>query len=125
MRKFFFALGAIVALAIPTVGIAADLHSPHIGSECKSADLRVWHFVNNQTGGATGGTLTAMFDLNGDDDSNDPGEIITNSNPTHVNNNVLQWDIFLSGDVTLLGASSTSGGVSIPGKLVLSDFCKK
>lgn len=125
MRKFLLGLGAVIALAIPTVGIAADLHAAHIGSECKSADLRVWHFVNNQTNGATGGTLTAWFDLTGDGDSNDPGEIVTNANPTHVNNKVLQWNIFLSGDVTLLNARSTSGGVSIPGKLVLSDFCKK
>jgi hypothetical protein len=125
MRKLLALAGFLAALAIPAVGISADLHSAHIGSECKSEDLRVWHFVNNQTDGATGGTLTARFDLTGDGDSNDPGEIITNSNPTHVNKNVLQWDIFLSGDVTLLGATSTSGGVSIPGRLVLSDFCKK
>ena len=98
MRKFLIAVGAVVALAIPTVGIAADLQESHKGSDCKSSGLENWHFVNNQTGGATAGTLVAYFltdgpDMNGDD----PGDITLTDNDPEKHGPTLHFNVLTSG----------------------------
>jgi hypothetical protein len=126
MRKVFIAVGAIAALAIPTAGIAAELHSPHVGSFCpKSAGQVQWHFVNNQTEGASGGTIVVTFDYNNDGDSldtvNNQPETQTDA-AAKVLKNVLHFNIYTTNlDARLLGASTGA----VPGKLVLSDSCKK
>ncbi len=65
-----------------------------------------WHFVNNQTGGAPAGTLSALWSSG---DTCDTG-------PSAVNAKVQHFYCIASG--TLLWASTGS----LPGKLVLSDF---
>jgi hypothetical protein len=122
MRKFIIALGAVVALALPTVGIAATLHEAHKGSECKSEGLVNWHFVNNQTGGASSGTLVAFFETGGADmNGADPGDITLTDAVPDVHGPTLHFNVQTSGDVTLVDANTGA----VPGKLVLSDFCKK
>ena len=84
MRKFLLAAGVVAALEIPAAGIAAELQSSHLGSSCKSSGLINWHFVNNQTGGATSGALVAYYDTSGADQNGPgvPGDItLTDSVP--------------------------------------------
>ena len=64
-----------------------------------------WHFVNNQTGGAPAGTLTATWSS---------GDTCT-VGPSKVLGNTQHFDCIASG--TLLTAST-----NLPGRLVLSDF---
>jgi hypothetical protein len=64
-----------------------------------------WHFVNNQTGGASAGTLSAIWS-SGDS---------CNVSASSVNKNAQHFNCVASG--TLLSAST-----NLPGKLVLSDF---
>jgi len=64
-----------------------------------------WHFVNNQTGGAAAGTLTASFDT---------GDVFV-VGASAVNNKTQHFFVVSSGE--LLGAFT-----DLQGKLVLSDF---
>jgi hypothetical protein len=122
MKKFLLAAGVVVALAIPTAGIAAELQASHLGSECKSSGLVNWHFVNNQTGGATSGTLTAYFETGGTDTNGGlPGDITLTDSQPEVHGPTLHFNVLTSGFAELVGANTGS----VPGKLVLSDFCKK
>ena len=97
-------LGAAVALVtISSPAVAATL-SNGSGQSCGDA-IGVWHFVNNQTGGAAAGTLTASFS---DGTSWTVG-------PTAVNKSAQHFYVESAG--TLLTAST-----NLPGRLVLSDF---
>jgi hypothetical protein len=97
-------LGAAVALVtISSPAVAATL-SNGSGQSCGDA-VGVWHFVNNQTGGAAAGTLTATF--------TDGGTWTVNA--TTVNQNVQHF--FVESTGTLVSAST-----NLPGRLVLSDF---
>ena len=102
MRKFFVLAGLIAALAIPVVASAAVL-SNGSGQTCGGA-LGTWHFVNNQTGGAAAGILTATFSS---------GIVVTG--PSQVNANTQHFIVEATG--TLITAST-----NLPGRLVLSDF---
>jgi hypothetical protein len=64
-----------------------------------------WHFVNNQTGGAPAGTLTATWS-SGDTCTVGPSKVLSSTQ---------HFDCIASG--TLLSAST-----NLPGRLVLSDF---
>ena len=76
------------------------------GQSC-GADSGNWHFVNNQTNGATGGTLTATFSS---------GQVCV-VGPSKVLNSTMHFDCNgYSGE--LLSASTGS----VPGRLVLSDY---
>lgn len=108
MRKFLVLAGLIAALAIPAAAAAATLHEAHKGTACPAGSVGVWHFVNNQTGGAPGGTLTAEFST---------GTIVDNT-PDKVNRSVLQWYVLTPAGATLDNANTGN----IPGNLVLSDF---
>jgi len=123
MKKFLVAVGAVVALAIPTVGIAATLHTPQSGTDCKSGESLVrWHFVNNQTGGATSGTLTAYFETGGTDTNmGAPGDITLTDNTPDVHGPTLHFNVYTTGYASLVSANTGS----VPGRLVLSDWCKK
>ena len=123
MKKLLIAVGAVVALAIPTVGIAADLQESHKGSECKSTGLENWHFVNNQTGGATDGVLVAYFLTDGPDINGAlvPGDITLTDDDPEKHGPTLHFNVLTTGNATLVDANTGA----IPGKLVLSDFCKK
>jgi hypothetical protein len=84
---------------------AADLHEPHKGSACPTGYVGVWHFVNNQTGGAPAGVLEATFD----------GVTTYDIHPYKVLRNVQHFEV--TGGQVLNNAST-----NLPGKLVLSDF---
>ena len=98
------ALALMMAMTIPAG--AADLHTPHVGSSCGAGEVGVWHFVNNQTGGAAAGVITASFD---------GGAVLAVQGADKVNQNNQHFTI--TGGTTLDGAST-----NLPGRLVLSDF---
>ena len=93
---------AVVALTGGTL-MAADLGNLS-GQSCGDF-AGTWHFVNNQTGGAPAGTITAAWS-SGD---------TCNLGPTKVLGSTQHFVCIASG--TLLSAST-----NLPGKLVLSDF---
>ena len=107
-RKLTISL-ALVALAVGALiavqALAADLHTPHVGSFCEAGPGE-WHFVNNQARGAAQGTLTAVFD--------DVGEIQVMAGK--VNSSTQHF--YISGPVGPLLSASTN----LPGRLVLSDL---
>jgi hypothetical protein len=107
LRKTFvtlaLALGLVVAMAVPIS--AATLHDPHQGTACPAGYEGTWHFVNNQTGGASAGTLVVQTDAG----------FSSELAPDKVNRNVQHW--WVEGGTTLINAWS-----SLDGKLVLSDY---
>jgi hypothetical protein len=112
MRKIVTLLGLVVALAVPTVALAATLETGKFGDlieEGEKCPYGAWyHFVNNQTGGATTGSLTATF--------TNPADTET-VGPWAVNQNVIHYYVWGEGELT--GATSSNNGSS-DGKLVLS-----
>jgi hypothetical protein len=104
LRKLIGLAVLIVALGIPTAALAATLSNGK-GSTCDGA--ATWHFVNNQTGGAGAGSLTAFFS----------GGLTVTTGASAVNNNTQHFLVGTTGDVTLLNAET-----NLPGRLVLSDF---
>ena len=106
MRRY---LAVATMVTVATVGIAtpvvaADLSSGH-GSSCPEGSVGTYHFVNNQTGGAGPGTLTAEF-------SDGTVWVV---GPTKVNQSNQQFVVESEG--ALVDAST-----DLPGRLVLSDF---
>ena len=108
MRRFFVVSALLAALAIPAAAAAATLHTPHKGTACPAGSVGTWHFVNNQTDGALGGTLTAIFSTG----------TIVDSTPDKVNRSVMHWTISTPAGATLNDANTGS----VPGNLVLSDY---
>jgi hypothetical protein len=106
MRKLIAGIGLVVALAIPTVAWAADLHGPHVGTSCPAGFVGDYHFVNNQTQGTqTAGTLTAIF-----------GGFTHTVTAYKVNQNVQH---FLVEDAE---GAVTQASTNLPGRLVISNF---
>ena len=103
MQKRYWLIPGAIALGVSCVVLAADL-SNLSGQSC-GADQGVWHFVNNQTGGAAPGSITATFSS---------GTTCT-TGPSKVNASNQHFYCGASG--ALLGAST-----NLPGRLVLSDF---
>ena len=102
-RKYWV-MGATAALVmVSSPAIAAELSNAN-GQSCGDA-MGVWHFVNNQTGGAAPGTLNATFS----------DGTVWNVAPSAVNQNVQHF--YVSSTGTLVSATTT-----LPGRLVLSDF---
>lgn len=109
MRKgLLAALTSVLALTV-AVGVApaATLNPSQVGTT--SACGGTWHFVNNQTGGAAAGSLTATFSVNG-------STVVVTVPASTVNPSNQQFNVVLAGPATLLSATST-----LPGRLVLSD----
>jgi hypothetical protein len=104
MRKWTTVLLAAVALAGATL-MAATLNPSQIGSSCPAGTIGTYHFVNNQTGGASAGTLNATWD-SGDSCTTGPYSVL--SNTQHFT-------------CTAEGAL-TAASTDLPGKLVLSDW---
>lgn len=102
------ALALMMAMTIPAG--AADLHEPHKGSSCGPGEIGVWHFVNNQTGGAPQGTITAIFD----------GNVVVMKSADKVNKNNQHFTI--TGAEGSPYTSLVNASTNLPGKLVLSDF---
>lgn len=101
MKKWTMALAAALALVVGTL-FAAEINNLN-GQTCETGGS--WHFVNNQTGGAAAGTLTATWS-SGDVCVTGPGKVL--SSTQH----------FICDASGTLASASTN----LPGKLVLSDF---
>jgi len=104
MKRVTLVLLAVAALAGATL-MAATLNPSQVGSSCPAGYIGTYHFVNNQTGGAAPGVLTATWDS---------GNVCITS-PTGVNRNMQHFYCTAAG--TLEGAST-----NLPGSLVLSDL---
>ena len=103
MKKF--GLMVVLAMALSS-GSFADTNISNLSGQSCGDLTGTWHFVNNQTGGAAAGILTAYF-------SGDPSMCVTG--PSKVLPSVQHFYCYASGGLT--GASTT-----LPGRLVLSDF---
>jgi len=105
MRKLCGMAILAIGLGVSSgVALAATL-SNGSGQSCGSFN-GVWHFVNNQTGGAAPGTLTATF-------SGVPTTCTTGAAKVNASNQ----HFYCSASGELLTAST-----NLPGRLVLSDF---
>jgi hypothetical protein len=108
MKKGLLAtLTAVIALTV-AVGTAQAVPISNLSGQSCGASEGTWHFINNQTGGAGPGTLTATWDSGGTVTTVTVG-------PSKVLGNTQHFDVVASG--TLLSAST-----NLPGRLVLSDF---
>ena len=112
MKKYLAFFGVVCAFAIPAAAIAAELDETKftgliaLGDACTPGEDGAWyHFVNNQTGGAAAGELSATF--------SDASENVSGVDPLAVNQNVQHFYVFA--ESTLIDAST-----NLPGKLVLS-----
>ena len=104
MKKRYWIAAVAAAAGIAGGTVFAASISNLSGQSC--GDLTgTWHFVNNQTGGAAAGQLTASWSS---------GDSCTVS-ASQVNNNTQHFNCLASG--TLQSAST-----NLPGRLVLSDF---
>jgi hypothetical protein len=105
MRRYVAAAGLAAAFTVSMVApaVAATLENGS-GQSCGDA-VGTWHFINNQTGGAAPGLLTATFS----------DGTVWNVAPSQVNKNTQGFFVESSG--TLVTAST-----NLPGRLVLSDF---
>lgn len=106
-RKLWAAAAVVALIGTSSPAVAAELSNAN-GQSCGDG-VGLWHFVNNQTGGAPAGTLTAYFDDGGVTEIQTTGPSKTTSSTQHF---------YVSSAGTLV--SATTG--SLPGKLVLSDF---
>lgn len=102
MKKRYW-IAALLTLGISSVAIAATIGNLS-GQSCGS-DSGLWHFVNNQTGGAAAGQLTATWS-SGDSCTVGPSKVLGSTQ-----------HFFCNASGTLVSAST-----NLPGKLVLSDF---
>jgi hypothetical protein len=102
MKKRYL-LAAAITLGITGVTLAATI-SNISGQSCGS-ETGAWHFINNQTGGAPAGVLTATWSS---------GDTCTVT-ASKVLGNTQHFNCIASG--TLLSAVT-----NLPGRLVLSDF---
>jgi hypothetical protein len=102
-KKILVAVVTAAFVGISSPAIAAEL-SNGSGQSCGDS-VGVWHFVNNQTGGAAAGTLTAEFS---------DGTVWT-VEASKVNASNQHFYVESTG--TLLSAET-----NLPGRLVLSDF---
>jgi hypothetical protein len=101
-RKFFTMLGLVLALSASSA-FAANL--ANLSGQSRGDFSGTWHFVNNQTGGAPAGTLTATWS-SGDTCIVGASKVLTSTQ--HFS---------CTGSGALLSAST-----NLPGRLVLSDF---
>jgi hypothetical protein len=101
-KSLVVAASAVALVGLSTPAIAAELSNGE-GQTCES--IGVWHFVNNQTGGAAAGTLTASFS-DGTSWTVEASKVLNTTQHFYVES---------AG--TLLDAST-----NLPGRLVLSDY---
>jgi hypothetical protein len=101
MAALFFVVGLALMLTAPAQAVEiSNLSGQSCGDGCGT-----WHFVNNQTGDAAAGTLTATFS----------DSVACLTGPAKVLSNTQHFICGGCGDLT--GAST-----NLPGRLVLSDF---
>ncbi len=102
-KKILVAVATTAMIGIASPAIAADLANGN-GQSCGDG-VGVWHFVNNQTGGAADGLLTATF-------SDGVFSMVAPSKNTGSTQH-----FYVESTGTLISAST-----NLPGRLVLSDF---
>ena len=102
MRKWTMVLLAVVTLAGGTL-MAATI--TNLSGQSCGGFSGTWHFVNNQTGGAPAGTLTASWS-SGDSCTVGPSKVTASTQ-----------HFYCTASGTLLSAST-----NLPGRLQLSDF---
>jgi len=95
----------VTALMVPMAPAVSATLANGNGQSCGD-EIGTWHFVNNQTGGAAAGTLTATFS---------GGQVVT-ANASKVLPSVQHFY------VTASGTLETASTGDLPGRLVLSDF---
>lgn len=96
------ALAFTASMTMPA--IAADLSNGN-GQSCAEGQTGVWHFVNNQTGGAAPGTIVVLFDN---------AVIVQGATAVNRNNQHFTFEH--------LGGTLVDASTNLPGRLVLSDF---
>jgi hypothetical protein len=102
MVALFFVLGLALMLTAPAQAAEIkNLSGQSCGEGCGT-----WHFINNQTGGAAAGTLTATWD-SGDECVVGASKVLNSTQ--HFN-------------CTACGALESASTGDLPGNLVLSDF---
>ena len=104
MKKPHWLFAAATALAI-TSGTAMAVNISNLSGQSCGAGSGTWHFVNNQTGGAAPGVLSAVWSSG---DTCTVGASKVNASNQHF---------YCTASGTLLSAST-----NLPGRLVLSDF---
>ena len=102
-RKYWVLTTTAALVMVSSPAVAATLSNAN-GQSCGD-DMGVWHFVNNQTGGAAAGTLSATF----------TDGTVWNIGPSKVLANTQRFYVESTG--TLVSAET-----NLPGRLVLSDF---
>lgn len=102
-RWHWIGAAGAVALGVATMAYAASIENLS-GQSC-GASTGTWHFVNNQTGGAGPGLLSATWSS---------GNSCTVS-PSAINRNTQHFYCTASGALV-------SAVTNLPGRLVLSDF---
>jgi len=102
-KRYWMVPVALAAVASAGVVWAVDI-SNLSGQSCGDSS-GLWHFVNNQTGGAPAGTLTATW-------SSGDSCVVS---PSAVNSRTQHFYCSASGALT-------SASTTLPGRLVLSDF---
>ncbi|CAN7732812.1 hypothetical protein LJR290_006889 [Variovorax sp. LjRoot290] len=104
MKKRYWLRPVVVALGV-YAGTALAAQLENLSGQSCGDSTGTWHFVNNQTGGAGAGTLSATWS-SGNSCSVSPSKVLQSTQ--HFN---------CTGAGTLLSAST-----NLPGRLVLSDF---
>jgi hypothetical protein len=104
MKKWHWVSAAGVA-AVSVAGVAYAANIGNLSGQSCGDFSGNWHFVNNQTGGAPAGTLTALWSS---------GDTCTVS-ASKVLGSTQHFNCTASGALT-------SASTNLPGKLVLSDF---
>jgi hypothetical protein len=102
-KRYWMVPLALAAVASAGAVLAVDIDNLS-GQSCGDS-LGLWHFVNNQTGGAAAGTLTATWS------SGDTCIV----GPSAVNSKTQHFYCSASGALS-------SASTNLPGKLVLSHF---
>lgn len=103
MKTRYWVTAVAMAIGVSSAALAVTIDNLS-GQSCGS-QTGTWHFVNNQTGGAAAGTLTATWSS---------GDSCTKVADT-VLKSTQHFYCTASGELT--GAST-----NLPGRLVLSDF---
>ena len=104
MKKRVWISGAVLALGV-VGGAAMAANLSNLSGQSCGTDQGTWHFVNNQTGGAAAGTLTATWS-SGDTCAVSASKVLSSVQHFHC------------------GASGMllSASTNLNGRLVLSDF---
>ena len=103
-KRFWISAAGIAALGVATLAYAAVIENLN-GQGCAPGYVGAYHFVNNQTGGAGAGTLSATWSTG---DSCTVGATTVNRSNQHFNctaTGYLTW-----------------AATNLPGRLVLSDY---